>query len=90
MKSTIFFLFSVKNMRTKDSSADKSCGWQILPLTNPPLPRALQASRFLFAFNVILELEKTLEKFHSESQHQLRDKPTGAQKGLNDLPRVNH
>lgn len=76
MKSTIFFLFSVKNIRTKDSSADKSCGWQTLPLS----PTAFWASRFLFAFIVILELEKELEKFHSES-HRLRDKPAGAKKG---------
>lgn len=64
MKSTIFFLFSVKNIRTKDSSADKL--WEVNTPTNPTV---FQASRFLFAFTVILELEKTQEKFHSERQY---------------------
>lgn len=63
MKSTIFFLFSVKNTRTEDSSAYKL--WEV---NTPTTPTAFQASRFLFVFTVILELKKTQEKFHSERQ----------------------
>lgn len=83
MTSTIFFLFSVKNIRTKDSSADK---W----VNTPTVPHCIVGFQVSLCIYCYLRTRKDIREISQwKTVHQLRDKPAGPRRAKSSLPRVN-